>query len=73
MSPFILRCVFFFFFFIFCESLRLTFNVVSLRLTFNVVSLRLTFYVVSLRLTFTAPDNLALNAFDSCFPCVAIR
>ena len=46
---------FFFFFFIFCESLRLT------------------FYVVSLRLTFTAPDNLALNAFDSCLPCVTIR
>ena len=36
-------------------------------------SLRLTFYVVSLRLTFTAPDNLALNAFDSCLPCVTIR
>ena len=46
---------FFFFFFIFCESLRLT------------------FYVVSLRLTFTAPDNLVLNAFDSCLPCVTIR
>ena len=45
----------FFFFFLFCESLRLT------------------FYVVSLRLTFTAPDNLALNAFDSCLPCVTIR
>ena len=42
-------------------------------LSFSSESLRLNFYVVSLRLTFIAPDNLALNAFDSCLPCVAIR